>query len=133
MHYQVEPHSEIKLVRCMRGAIYEVVIDLGPSSPTYRKWFGVELTDGSQAMLYVPKGLAHGFQTLVDDTEDFYLLGVSCPGGRAGHPLRRSEMGIEWPAVSSRVISAKDQSWPVLSPACEGGEWLLSWFANSQE
>ena len=74
MHYQLAPHSETKLVRCIRGALYDVIIDLRPDSPTFKHHFGVELSAENRSMLYVPKGFAHGFITLEDDTEAFYFV-----------------------------------------------------------
>ena len=72
MHFQVAPHEEVKLVRCTRGAIYDVIIDLRPNSPTYKQWIGVELTATNHIMLYVPKSFAHGYQTLENDSEVFF-------------------------------------------------------------
>src|SRR4051812_43189830 len=77
MHYQAAPHEEAKLVRCTRGAIYDVIIDLRPDSPTFKRWVAAELSAGNRRMLYVPKGFAHGFQTLEDDTEIFYQISES--------------------------------------------------------
>ena len=88
MHYQLPPAAEIKVVRCIRGALYDVIIDLRPDSPTFGKWFGAELTAENRLMMYVPQGFAHGFLTLTDDTEAFYL--VECllrPGTGARHSL----------------------------------------------
>src|SRR3954470_11791797 len=77
MHYQAEPYAECKLVRCSAGAIYDVIVDLRPSSPTYRNWFAVELSAENRKMVYVPEGFAHGFQTLADDTEIVYQISES--------------------------------------------------------
>ena len=74
MHYQAKPHEEAKLVRCTRGAIYDVIVDLRPDSPTYRQWVAAELTAENRRMLYIPEGFAHGFQTLADETEVFYQM-----------------------------------------------------------
>src|SRR4051812_11700991 len=74
MHYQAAPHAEVKLVRCTRGAIHDVIIDLRPGSPTFTRWAAVELTEDNRRMLYVPEGFAHGFQTLADRTEVFYQI-----------------------------------------------------------
>jgi dTDP-4-dehydrorhamnose 3,5-epimerase len=79
MHYRIGPHVETKLVRCLRGAIYDVIIDRGPDSPTYRHWLGVELGEEDWRMLYVPEGFAHGYQTLADRTERFYHVSSSTP------------------------------------------------------
>src|SRR5262249_24762739 len=72
LHYQAPPHAETKLVRCTKGSLFDVIVDLRKDSPTYLKWFGVELTAGNHRMLYIPKLFAHGFQTLEDETEIFY-------------------------------------------------------------
>jgi dTDP-4-dehydrorhamnose 3,5-epimerase len=112
MHYQAKPHEETKVVRCTRGAIYDVIVDLRPESPTFRKWIAVELSADNRRMLYVPPGFAHGFQSLVDDTEVFYQISTfyhpeSARGARWDDPA----FGIEWPAME-RVISDKDRQYP---------------------
>jgi dTDP-4-dehydrorhamnose 3,5-epimerase len=114
MHYQIGGFDEVKLVRCVRGALYDVIIDVRPQSPTYLRWIGVELTPQSMRMLYIPEGFAHGFQTLTDDTEANYM--VSAPYNReAARGVRYDDpvVGIEWPLPVSR-ISAQDKSWPLL-------------------
>lgn len=114
MHWQAEPHAEAKLVRCVRGAIYDVVVDVDPASPTRYEWFGLELSPASLRMLYVPPGFAHGFQTLRDDTEVDYL--VSTPYvASAGRGLRYDDpaLAISWPLPVSR-ISKQDMSWPLI-------------------
>jgi dTDP-4-dehydrorhamnose 3,5-epimerase len=112
MHYQVAPHAEAKLVRCTAGAIYDVVIDLRPEAPTYRRWIGVELTSSNQRQIYVPEGCAHGFQTLADNSEVLYQMSaVYVP--EAAHGVRWNDpaFGIVWPEAV-HVISAKDQHYP---------------------
>jgi len=112
MHYQVSPHEETKFVRCIRGAIYDVIIDLRAESETYRQWFGVELTAENRKALFVPRGFAHGFQTLSDDAEVFYQVSeFYTPGAEQG--LRHDDPGfnIEWPEAVA-VISDKDANWP---------------------
>ncbi|GKU76794.1 dTDP-4-dehydrorhamnose 3,5-epimerase [Paenibacillus sp. L3-i20] len=109
MHYQAYPHEESKLVRCTRGAIYDVVIDLRVDSPTHKEWFGLELTENNGTMLYIPQGLAHGFQTLSHHTEVSYQMGhffhpASSRGIRWDDPL----FNIQWPYEESRIISDKD-------------------------
>jgi dTDP-4-dehydrorhamnose 3,5-epimerase len=74
MHHQVPPHEEAKLVRCTMGAIYDVIIDLRPNSPTFKEWFSLELTDRNRKMIYIPEGVSHGFMTLDDNTEVFYQM-----------------------------------------------------------
>ncbi len=120
MHYQAAPHEEVKLIRCIRGSIFDVIIDLRPDSPTYKQWAGIELTAANRRMLYVPRGFAHGFQTLEDDTEVFYHVSeFYTPGAERGVRWNDPLFGIEWPAVEHRVISPKDQSWPDFTPAAE--------------
>jgi dTDP-4-dehydrorhamnose 3,5-epimerase len=116
MHYQVAPHEETKLVRCTRGAIYDVIVDLRADSPTFRQHVAVTLTAENQRMLYIPAGLAHGFQTLVDDTEVFYQMAdpyaAECARGvRWDDPA----FGIRWPD-GERTMSAKDRQYPDFAP-----------------
>jgi dTDP-4-dehydrorhamnose 3,5-epimerase len=112
MHYQVEPFQESKLVRCTRGAIYDVIIDLRQNSPTYRQWLGVKLTADDYKMLYVPEGFAHGFQTLEDNTEVVYQVSeFYAPQSEGGVRYDDPAWGIVWP-VDVQVISDKDRNWP---------------------
>lgn len=111
LHYQVAPYEEAKLVRCIRGAIYDVIVDLRPESPTYRQWLGVELTADNHKMLYVPEGFAHGYQTLADNTETFYQVSqFYSPESERGLRYDDPAFGIEWP-IDVQVISDKDKSW----------------------
>ena len=114
MHYQAEPHGESKLVRCVRGAIYDVIVDVERGSTTFGNWIGLTLTPQSQLMLYVPTGFAHGFQTLIDDTEVNYLLSSPYVAA-AGRGLRYDDpaLAIGWPLPVNR-ISDRDRSWPLL-------------------
>jgi dTDP-4-dehydrorhamnose 3,5-epimerase len=113
MHYQLAPHAEAKLVTCISGAIYDVIIDLRSDSSTYCEWFATELSGhGSRSMLYVPERFAHGFQTLEDDTEIFYQISEfyhsdSARGVRWNDPA----FSIVWPE-DQRIISEKDRSFP---------------------
>jgi dTDP-4-dehydrorhamnose 3,5-epimerase len=112
MHYQVAPYAEAKSLRCIRGAIYDVIIDLRPDSPTYMQWLEVELTSENHRMLYVPEGFAHGFQTLVDNTEVTYLVSqFYTPEAEGGVRYDDPAFGVEWP-LEVQVISDKDKSWP---------------------
>lgn len=113
MHFQVAPHEETKVVRCTRGAIFDVILDLRPGSATFKRWFGVELSAGNGRALYVPAGFAHGFQTLTDDSEVAYQISEfhepqSARGVRWDDPA----FAIEWPAAASRVINPKDLAYP---------------------
>ena len=113
LHYQVAPHAEVKLVRCLRGALYDVIVDLRPASPTYRRWLGVELTAENRRMLYVPEGFAHGFQTLADDTEAFYQVSAAyAPDAERGVRWDDPAFAIEWPDAEGALMSEKDRSWP---------------------
>jgi len=112
MHYQAAPHEEVKLVRCTQGAIYDVLVDLRPDSPTYRSWIAYELTAANRRMLYVPAGLAHGFQTLKDDSEVFYQMSVFYhPPSARGVRWNDPAFGIEWP-IAAPVLSPKDAAYP---------------------
>lgn len=111
-HYQVPPHAEAKLFRVTCGAIHDVIIDLRPGSPTYRRWLALELAASATTMLYVPEGFAQGFQTLADDTELTYQ--VSAPyAPDHGRGIRHDDpaFGIPWP-LQPTAISDKDRSWP---------------------
>jgi dTDP-4-dehydrorhamnose 3,5-epimerase len=112
MHYQAEPYAEAKLVRCTAGAIYDVIIDLRPASPTFKQWEAVELTAENREMFYIPEGFGHGFLTLSDNTEVFYQMSEfyhheSARGVRWNDPA----FGIQWPAVAELTISIKDQQY----------------------
>ena len=112
MHYQKAPHGEAKLIRCLRGAIYDVIIDLRPDSPTYRQWEGFKLNAENQRQLYIPQGFALGFQTLVDDVEVSYLVSAYyTPEAETG--LRHDDpmFAITWPQAAT-VVSDKDRAWP---------------------
>ena len=112
MHYQAKPHAEAKLVQCVRGAIYDVIIDLRPGSETCCRWVGVELSEENRRMLYVPEGFAHGFQTLRDDTVVYYQISeFYAPQSARGVRWDDPAFGIEWP-LSDPVISEKDRQLP---------------------
>jgi dTDP-4-dehydrorhamnose 3,5-epimerase len=113
MHYQVDPHPEVKLVRCTMGSIYDVIVDLRPASPTFKQWVAVELSAENRRMLYIPAGMAHGFQTFEDNSEVFYQMGESyhpeCARGvRWDDPV----FGIEWPSAQHRILSPRDREYP---------------------
>ena len=116
MHYQLEPYAEPKLVRCVRGATFHVAVDLRPQSRTYCGWHGVELSAESRRAIYLPAGVAHGCQTLVDECEVHYLMGARHEP-RAARGVRWDDpaFAIEWPPVAGggeRLISARDRSFP---------------------
>lgn len=109
MHYQVAPYEEAKLVTCIRGAIYDVIIDLRADSSSYCQWFAVELSGKNYKMLYIPEGFAHGFQTLEDNTVVFYQMSEFYhPEGARGVKWDDPALGIEWP-IKNCIISAKDR------------------------
>ena len=114
MHYQVAPASEPKFIRCIRGAIWDVIIDMRPDSPTYLEHFGIELSADNRLALYVPDMFAHGNQALVDNTEMFYFLGeYYTPDAERGVRYNDPAIGIEWPMPVTNV-SEKDANWPLL-------------------
>ncbi len=111
MHYQIEPFKETKLIRCTQGSIYDVIVDLRRKSPSYKKWFGINLSKNDYKMLYVPDGFAHGFITLEDQTEVFYQLSeYFTPQSERGLRWDDSEFNISWP-IKPSIISEKDLAW----------------------
>jgi dTDP-4-dehydrorhamnose 3,5-epimerase len=113
MHYQIAPHEEEKVVRCTQGALWDVVVDLRPSSPTFRQWVGYELSARNRAQLYIPAGCAHGFQTLQADTEAFYMISEFYhPEHARGVRWDDPAFGIQWPATDQRIISDRDRGYP---------------------
>ena len=112
MHYQKAPHEEAKLVRCTIGAIYDVVVDLRPKSPTFKDWFSVELTAENRKIIYIPKGFCHGFMTLEDNTEVFYQMSeFYTPEFSRGFRWNEPAFSITWPE-DVKVISEKDLQYP---------------------
>lgn len=113
LHYQTPPHAETKLVRCTAGAVFDVIVDLRPESPSYKQWMGVELSAANRRMLYAPEGCAHGYLALADATEVFYLVSeFYFPGAERGVRWDDPAFAIEWPLGKDLVISDKDRSWP---------------------
>jgi dTDP-4-dehydrorhamnose 3,5-epimerase len=116
LHFQRAPHGEAKLVRCVRGAIWDVGVDLRPDSPAYCRWHAVELTADNRLGYYLPAGLAHGFQTLTEDCEVQYLMGHEyVPDAAAGVRWDDPAFGIDWP-TGERVISERDQAFEDFAP-----------------
>lgn len=116
LHYQNEPYAEAKVVRCSAGAMYDVLVDLRCGSPTYRKWFGVELNAENRKMLYVPKGFAHGFQTLVDNTEVFYQISENYRReASSGVRWNDPSFAIDWP-ITNPILSERDRTFPDYTP-----------------
>ncbi|MGX4770513.1 dTDP-4-dehydrorhamnose 3,5-epimerase [Bradyrhizobium guangdongense] len=124
MHYQLPPAAEIKVVRCIRGALYDAIIDIRPDSPTFGKSFGIELTAENRMMILVPRGFAHGILTLTDDTEAFYLVSAFYgPEQERGIRFDDPRFGIDWPRAPAEV-SPKDRAWPDFDPTFHGIESL---------
>ncbi len=124
MHYQLPGAAEVKVVRCIKGALFDVIVDLRPDSSTYKQWFGAELSAENRRMMYVPRGFAHGFLTLTDDTEAFYLVSAFYnPDKERGLRYNDRAIGIAWPFEPIEV-SAKDAAWPDLNPEFHGLELM---------
>ena len=114
LHYQAEPHAEAKLVRCTRGAVWDVIVDFRKGSPTWRKWHAVELTAENRRALYIPAGFAHGFQTLEDDSEVLYQMSdFYHPESARGVRWDDRTLAIRWP-IKDAVISPRDRAFPTL-------------------
>jgi len=112
MHYQAAPYAQAKLVRCTRGRLYDVALDLRPDSETFKHWVAAELTADNHRALYIPEGFAHGFQTLEDETEILYqMASVYVPGSGRGVRWDDPAFGIEWPP-DERTVIARDQQYP---------------------
>lgn len=113
LHAQGGASAEAKLVRCFKGAVVDVIVDIRPDSPAYCQWIAVELTAGNHRMLYVPKGFLHGFQTLVPETEVFYQCShLYDPAAEIGARYDDPAFGIDWPAPAEKILSDKDRRWP---------------------
>ncbi len=114
LHWQDEPHAETKLVRCVRGTVYDVIVDLRPDSPTHRRWQAVELDAERRNALYIPIGFAHGFQTLADGSELLYQMSsVHSPDYARGARWNDPTLAISWP-IGDPILSAKDRNLPLL-------------------
>ena len=112
LHYQLPPDTEVKLVRCIRGALWDVIVDVRPGSPSFGRWFGAELTAQNRRMMYVPRGFAHGFITLTDDSGLIYFVSDFYePKQERGLRWNDPKIAIDWPIAPS-VISDKDANWP---------------------
>src|SRR3990167_5063708 len=112
MHFQRAPHGEDKLIRCLRGAIVDIIVDLRPDSPTFKKWEAFELNDENKRQLLVPKGFAHGFQSVSDNVEVTYLVSAKyTPSAEGGVRWNDPAFGITWP-LTPTDMSDKDQNWP---------------------
>lgn len=113
MHLQEPPHAQAKLVRCTQGAVFDVMIDLRPASPTYKQWFAEKLTADNRLLLYIPEGCAHGFQTIADGTELFYQLSERyAPASERGVRWNDPAFDIHWPETKQVIINERDRSYP---------------------
>jgi dTDP-4-dehydrorhamnose 3,5-epimerase len=118
LHYQLNPKAQTKLVRCTKGSIYDVAIDIRKGSPTFGKWFGIELSDENKKQLLIPKGYAHGFMTLTNDVEVQYKVDeLYSPECDRGILWNDPEIGIEWPIDIQPILSEKDEEAPLLADA----------------
>ena len=117
LHFQAAPHAEVKVVRCSRGAIFDVVVDLRPGSDTFQQWRGFELHAGDGQMLLVPQGCAHGFQTLADDTEVTYFISTRyVPAATRGVRWNDPAFDIQWPLAEAPILSPRDAACPDFEP-----------------
>jgi dTDP-4-dehydrorhamnose 3,5-epimerase len=113
LHYQIEPRREVKMVRCVAGAIFDVLVDLRPASASFGQWLGVQLEAGDGRLLYVPEGCAHGYLTLADDTEvNYWVSQPYAPECERGVRWDDPSFAIDWPEVGPLIVSEKDRSWP---------------------
>lgn len=120
MHYQVAPYKEIKMIKCIAGAVFDVIIDLRTGSPTFLRWFGVELSSQNRKMIYIPEGFAHGFQSLSDDAELLYHHSAYyTPGAEGGIRYDDPVIKIEWPLPLS-IISGRDSTHPYIDNNFKG-------------
>ena len=114
LHFQAEPHGEAKLVRCTRGGIFDVAVDIRPGSDTYLKWYAAELTSENRRMMFIPQGFAHGFQTLMDESEVSYVMFEKYyPESARGLRWDDPKLGIRWP-LAKQIISDKDRTYPLI-------------------
>jgi dTDP-4-dehydrorhamnose 3,5-epimerase len=124
MHYQLPPSAEVKVVRCIKGSLYDVILDLRPDSPTFGQWFGDTLSAENRRMMYVPQGFAHGFITLEDNTEAFYLVSSTyAPDLERGIRYNDPRFAIEWP-LEPLELSEKDANWRDFDPDWHGCELM---------
>ena len=118
MHYQAEPFAEAKVIRAIRGAVFDVAIDLRPDSSTYLRWVGYELSEANRRMMYLPKGCAHGYQTLTPDSDVFYFVSTKySPPHQRGVRWNDPAFAIEWPLGPPSRIHERDAAYPDFSPA----------------
>lgn len=120
LHFQLAPAAEVKVIRCVGGALWDAIIDLRPDSPTYCQWFGAELTAENRVMMYCPRGFAHAILTLTDDAEAIYIVSNGyAPKQERGIRFDDPKFGVEWP-IAPAEISEKDREWPDFDPEFHG-------------
>jgi dTDP-4-dehydrorhamnose 3,5-epimerase len=118
LHYQLKPKAQAKLIRCTKGAIFDVAVDIRKGSPTFAKWFGIILSEDNKRQLFIPKGFAHGFMTLMDDVEVQYKVDeLYAPESDCGISWNDKAIGIKWPNDITPILSVKDKNAPPLSKA----------------
>jgi len=133
MHFQHPPSCEVKLIRCIRGAVFDVIIDIRKDSPTFLQSMGLELSAANGFMLYIPEGFAHGFQTLEENSEMIYHHSeYYAPGAEGGLHFQDPAFDIFWP-MEPTVMSEKDQAYPLISPAFKGIDLMAGEAATDQE
>lgn len=116
LHFQATPHSERKLIRCIAGSIFDVIVDIRPASPTFTRWFSCELTATNRRSLFVPEGFAHGFQTLEDGSEVLYQMSTRYrPEAARGIRWNDPDLAIPWPLPKDPIVSQSDRNWPTLA------------------
>lgn len=121
LHYQIAPHEEVKLVRCTSGSVFDVAVDLRPDSPTFGQHYATVLSSTNWRMLYIPRGFAHGFQTLQDSTEVFYQMSeFYAPAHARGVRWNDPAFGIAWPATENRIMADRDQTYADFEPSSVG-------------
>lgn len=124
LHFQREPYAQAKIVRCIRGVIYDVAVDLRKDSPTFGKWVGIVLSEHNKWQLYIPRGFAHGFVVLSDVAEVVYKVdNVYAPDYEGGIIWNDQDIGIDWP-IDNPILSEKDKNWPTLRKAIKQG-WVF--------
>ena len=116
LHWQAAPHGEAKLVRCTRGRLFDVAVDVRPGSPTFAEWYAIELDADNRLALYIPEGVAHGFQTLEDATEVLYQIsGYHHPESFRGIRWDDPRVAVAWPPAEGRIVSERDRTLPTLA------------------
>lgn len=116
LHHQISPKEEGKIFQCLKGKVFDVSVDMRENSPTYMKWFGIELSEDNNTMVYIPKGFSHGYQTLTDNTlVEYFVSEFYSPEFEKGIRYDDPAIGITWP-IDNPILSDKDKSWPLLTP-----------------